>query len=154
MAVAFQPAPAPSHPISDIPPTVARLRETFESGRTRPLEWRRAQLEGLLRFAREQGEALVAALQADMGKPELEARTADVGQIVVGRTVGSGDREIRRDINRLILQSHYLKRLRINPTPAPVSGNNGPFIVVVDRAAGSLTSNLVAQTNGFATAAA
>jgi aldehyde dehydrogenase (NAD+) len=81
MAVAFQPAPAPSHPISDIPPTVARLRETFESGRTRPLEWRRAQLEGLLRFAREQGEALVAALQADMGKPELEARTADVGQI-------------------------------------------------------------------------
>ncbi|MCH2185362.1 aldehyde dehydrogenase family protein [Myxococcota bacterium] len=62
-------------------PTVQRLRQTFDSGRTRPLAWRKEQLEGVLAFGREQSEALVAALQADMGKPELEARTADIGQI-------------------------------------------------------------------------
>jgi len=73
--------PVPSHPVADIAPTVARLRETFESGRTRPLAWRRKQLEGLLAFAKQNSDALVAALQADMGKPELEARAADVGQI-------------------------------------------------------------------------
>jgi len=73
--------PVPSHPVDEIAPTVARLRATFDAGKTRPLAWRRRQLEGLLRFAKENGDALVAALQADMGKPELEARAADVGQI-------------------------------------------------------------------------
>jgi aldehyde dehydrogenase (NAD+) len=77
-----RPAPVPSFPVSQIPDTVARLRRTFDSGRTRPLEWRRAQLEGLVAFARENSDALVAALQADMGKPDLEARAADIGQVV------------------------------------------------------------------------
>jgi aldehyde dehydrogenase (NAD+) len=80
-ASATMKSPVPSHPVDEIAPTVARLRETFDSGRTRPLAWRRKQLEGLLAFAKENSDALVAALQADMGKPELEARAADVGQI-------------------------------------------------------------------------
>jgi len=78
---AATPAPVPNSPIEEIGPLVARLRETFESGRTRPLAWRRSQLEALIRFAKECGDALVEALQADMGKPELEARAADIGQI-------------------------------------------------------------------------
>ena len=80
-ATAIQPTPAPSSPIDEIAPLVARLRKTFDGGRTRPLAWRRAQLEALIRFARENSDALVEALQADMGKPELEARAADIGQI-------------------------------------------------------------------------
>ncbi|MEE2703207.1 MAG: aldehyde dehydrogenase family protein [Myxococcota bacterium] len=78
---ATQGAPVPSSPVGKIPELVGRLRLTFESGRTRQLAWRRRQLEGLLAFADEQGDRLVAALQADLGKPELEARAADVGQI-------------------------------------------------------------------------
>ena len=73
----------PSFPIAEIAPTVQRLRETFDSGRTRPLAWRKEQLEGILAFGKEQGDALVTALQADMGKPEVEARTADIGQIAI-----------------------------------------------------------------------
>ena len=80
-AAAIQPANVPSSPIDEIAPLVARLRKTFESGRTKPLAWRRAQLEALIRFAKENSDALVEALQADMGKPELEARAADIGQI-------------------------------------------------------------------------
>ncbi len=78
---AIHTTPAPSHPIDEIAPIVAKLRATFDSGRTRPLAWRRQQLEGLLAFVNEQGDALVSALQADFGKPELEARAADVGQV-------------------------------------------------------------------------
>ncbi len=80
-ATAIKLAPVPSSRIDDIAPLVARLRKTFDSGKTRPLAWRRSQLEALIRFAKENADALVAALQADMGKPELEARAADVGQI-------------------------------------------------------------------------
>ena len=80
-ATALEIAPVPSSPIDEIEPLVARLRETFDSGRTKPLAWRKAQLEALIRFAKENGDALVEALQADFGKPELEARAADIGQI-------------------------------------------------------------------------
>jgi aldehyde dehydrogenase (NAD+) len=80
-ATSIQPAPVPTSPLDGIAPLVARLRETFDSGKTKPLAWRRAQLEALIRFAKENSDALVEALQADMGKPELEARAADVGQI-------------------------------------------------------------------------
>jgi aldehyde dehydrogenase (NAD+) len=74
-------APVPNSPIDEIAPIVARLRATFDSGKTKPLTWRRAQLEALIRFAKENSDVLVEALQADMGKPELEARAADIGQI-------------------------------------------------------------------------
>jgi len=82
-ATAVRLAPVPTSPIEEISPLVAKLRTTFDSGKTKPLAWRRAQLEALIRFAKENSDALVEALQADMGKPELEARAADVGQITI-----------------------------------------------------------------------
>ena len=82
-ATAVHLAPVPTSPIEEISPLVAKLRTTFDSGKTKPLAWRRAQLEALIRFAKENSDALVEALQADMGKPELEARAADVGQITI-----------------------------------------------------------------------
>lgn len=80
---AIDSAPVPSSSIAAIPDLVQRLRSTFDSGKTRSLAWRRAQLEALIRFARENDGALIEALRADMGKPELEARVADVGQITI-----------------------------------------------------------------------
>jgi aldehyde dehydrogenase (NAD+) len=60
-------------------PLVGELRDAFERGHTRPLPWRRAQLEALLRLL-EEGEAeLTAALAEDLGRPSLEAYAADVG---------------------------------------------------------------------------
>ena len=49
-ATAIGLAPVPASPIDEIAPRVAQLRATFDSGRTRPLAWRRAQLQGLVRF--------------------------------------------------------------------------------------------------------
>ncbi|KRA38881.1 MULTISPECIES: aldehyde dehydrogenase family protein [unclassified Nocardioides] len=57
---------------------VARLRETFDSGRTRDLDWRRDQLGVLARMLRENEEALLAALAEDLGKPRFEAWAGDV----------------------------------------------------------------------------
>ena len=79
-----EPAVSVSFPRTDveqIPEIVARLRAAFEAGRTRPLAWRREQLERLGALLAEQGQALVEALQADLRKPELEAWAADVGSV-------------------------------------------------------------------------
>ncbi|MFP5257153.1 MAG: aldehyde dehydrogenase family protein [Acidimicrobiia bacterium] len=62
-----------------IPGTVASLRHAFQSGRTRPLEWRHRQLDALLRILDEHGPDLVAALGRDMGKPPVEAHATDIG---------------------------------------------------------------------------
>jgi aldehyde dehydrogenase (NAD+) len=85
MSVALSP-PLRSVPRTDpgrIPALVDGLRTTFESGRTRPLAWRRQQLERLRALARENGDALVEALRLDLGKPALEAYAADIGQVTV-----------------------------------------------------------------------
>jgi aldehyde dehydrogenase (NAD+) len=63
----------------EIPDRVARLRATFESGRTRPAAWRAEQLGRLRALLVENAAALQEALHADLRKPELEAWTADVG---------------------------------------------------------------------------
>jgi aldehyde dehydrogenase (NAD+) len=64
-----------------IPGLVARARQGFESGRTRPLAWRLEQLQRLEDMIRENGDRLVEALQADLRKPALEAWTTDVGAV-------------------------------------------------------------------------
>ena len=51
---------------------VERLRETFRSGRTRPLSWRRAQLDAMQRMLEENDAAVAEALAADFDKPAQE----------------------------------------------------------------------------------
>jgi aldehyde dehydrogenase (NAD+) len=55
------------------------LRTAFNRGHTRPMAWRRAQLEALLRMIDENEEELVAALHTDLGRPELEGFATDLG---------------------------------------------------------------------------
>ncbi len=73
--------PVPHSALDDIPPMVERLRATFESGKTRPLAWRREQLQGLRAYGKEQAERLAEALHADLNKPAMEAYAADIGQV-------------------------------------------------------------------------
>jgi len=77
-------APSLSEPHSDvasIPARVERLRSAFDAGRTRPLEWRREQLQGIRALVRENVDVLEAALKADLGKPNLEGFLADLGAV-------------------------------------------------------------------------
>jgi aldehyde dehydrogenase (NAD+) len=66
----------------DVPATVAKLRATFASGRTRPLEWRREQLERLKALLAEREADLLGALKSDLGKPPTEAWATDVGFVI------------------------------------------------------------------------
>src|SRR3954451_11804033 len=61
-----------------IPSVVARLRQTFRSGRTRPLEWRIGQLHALERLLAEREKDLVQAIQADLGRNATDAWLADL----------------------------------------------------------------------------
>jgi aldehyde dehydrogenase (NAD+) len=69
-----------SPPTSIDAPTLNKaLRATFESGRTRSLEWRQEQLAGLRRMMDEGDAELTEALRADLGRPSMEAYAADIG---------------------------------------------------------------------------
>src|SRR5262249_16968057 len=52
---------------------VARLRASFDSGRTRPLAYRQEQLAGIARLLKEREREIEAALHDDMGRPAFEA---------------------------------------------------------------------------------
>ncbi|MCH7231891.1 aldehyde dehydrogenase family protein [Glycomyces sp. L485] len=58
--------------------TVTRLRSQYETGRTKPIPWRLAQLKGLDRMLREGGDELADALRADLGKSAPESFLAEI----------------------------------------------------------------------------
>lgn len=62
----------------DIPATVARLRKTFATGRTRDIEWRRRQLLQLAKLMEENEAAIAAALAEDLDRSPFESFIADV----------------------------------------------------------------------------
>ena len=64
--------------VDEIPAIVAGLRATFDSGRTRPLSWRKAQLKALARLLRERESELLEALRADLGKSDIEGWITEV----------------------------------------------------------------------------
>ncbi|MBI4996278.1 MAG: aldehyde dehydrogenase family protein [Rhodocyclales bacterium] len=66
----------------DIPPVVAGLREAYDSGLTRPLQWRRDQLRSLRRMLVEHAPEFDLALNEDLGKPPAEARLTETGFLV------------------------------------------------------------------------
>ena len=57
---------------------VDRLRATFETGRTRPVEWRLAQLRGIARLLDERESDIATALAADLGRSPHESWFGDV----------------------------------------------------------------------------
>ncbi|MFJ2829619.1 aldehyde dehydrogenase family protein [Streptomyces sp. NPDC087263] len=87
---------------------VSRLRSTFRSGRTKPVEWRKTQLRRLRELLTTHGEDIAAALHADLGKSSTEAFRTEINFTV---------REI----------DHTLEHLDswLRPEPAPVPAHLG-----------------------------
>jgi aldehyde dehydrogenase (NAD+) len=61
---------------------VQMLRESFESGRARPLAYRQQQLDGLGRFLKEREHEIEQALHDDMGRPAFEVYPSEIALIV------------------------------------------------------------------------
>lgn len=51
---------------------VQRARRSFQTGKTKPLEFRLQQLKNLLRFMSERRKDIAAAVKKDLGKVTLE----------------------------------------------------------------------------------
>src|SRR5580704_12258432 len=60
---------------------VTHLRQGYDRGLTRPLDWRRAQLRQLQRMLAEREAEWLAALAADLHKPAVEGWATDIGAI-------------------------------------------------------------------------
>jgi aldehyde dehydrogenase (NAD+) len=61
---------------------VARLRATFATGRTQPLEWRLKQLDAIVRLMEENEDAIAEALLSDLGRSAFDSFFADVAPVV------------------------------------------------------------------------
>jgi len=64
-----------------IPDTVAQLRATFRSGRSRAVDWRLDQLRGLVRLVVEREADFAAALGKDLGRDAFNAWLADLAPV-------------------------------------------------------------------------
>ncbi|MFL6205064.1 MAG: aldehyde dehydrogenase family protein [Acidimicrobiales bacterium] len=96
----------------DAPTLNKQLRATFDSGRTRPLAWREAQLAGLRRMMEEGEDELLEALRTDLGRPTAEAFAADIGHT---------KQELRHYAKHV---SRWMKptKVRLPATVAPAKG--------------------------------
>ncbi|KAL1743347.1 Aldehyde/histidinol dehydrogenase [Schizophyllum fasciatum] len=68
--------------IDEIPKIHARLRATFESGKTQPLAYRRHQLLQLARLIQDNAEAMQDAIFRDYGKQKLEVVIGELSPAV------------------------------------------------------------------------
>ena len=80
MAITSEPRTESATPAAtpDVAAVVARVRAAYASGRTRPIEWRVEQLDGLTRMLTREEDRFSAALAADLGKPTIEGYVADI----------------------------------------------------------------------------
>jgi aldehyde dehydrogenase (NAD+) len=75
------PSSATGHP-ANIAATVGRLRQTFASGRTRDIEWRKRQLLQLAKLMEDNEPAIADALAQDLDRSPFEAFIADIATTV------------------------------------------------------------------------
>ena len=68
----------PHTDISTIAGIVAHLRNTYNSRITRPLDWRRQQLQAMINMLEENEGEFLEALKIDLGKPTAEAFITDL----------------------------------------------------------------------------
>jgi len=71
-------APAGTLDAADHSAVLADLRRTFDTGRTRPLQWRLDQLEGIETLCRDEEAAIAEALHSDLGRSPVEAWLGDI----------------------------------------------------------------------------
>ncbi|MDR6505961.1 aldehyde dehydrogenase family protein [Arthrobacter oryzae] len=60
---------------------VARSRQLFDGGTTRPLAWRLEQLRNLRRMLTDRGEDFAVALRSDLGKHRSESQLTEIGYV-------------------------------------------------------------------------
>src|SRR5262245_2422622 len=132
-------------PTTDIPAVVAKLRDTFKSGRTRSLEWRKQQLQALERLMLENEAAVAAALEEDLGRSPFEAWLADIAS-----TAGEA-KDAAKNVRKWMRRKHRLLELSQLPgrgwveyepygTVLIIGAWNFPFVLTLGPAVGAIAA--------------
>jgi len=138
---------APTVPASGsaVAETVARLRQTFATGRTRNLKWRKEQLLALKQLLVENEGKVADALEKDLGRSPFEAWLADVAS-----TTGEAA-YAAKNVGKWAKRSHRLLELSQLPgrgwvehepygTVLIIGAWNFPFALTLGPAAGAIAA--------------
>jgi aldehyde dehydrogenase (NAD+) len=132
-------------PTTTIPAVVDKLRETFKSGRTRSLEWRRQQLQALETMMVENEAAIAAALEEDLGRSPFEAWLADIAS-----TAGEA-KDAAKNVRKWMRRKYRLLELSQLPgrgwveyepygTVLIIGAWNFPFVLTLGPAVGAIAA--------------
>src|SRR6201991_260912 len=154
---------APAAPVSgpDVATTVARLRATFATGRTRNLEWRKAQLLALKRLMEENETKIADALEKDLGRSPFEAWLADVANTVgectyAAKNVGKWAKRRHRLLEMSQLPGRGFVEYEPYGTVLIIGAWNYPFYLTLGPAVGAIAAGntLVLKPSEIAPASA
>ena len=129
----------------DIAGTVRRLRDTFATGRTRSLDWRKQQLRALEKMMVENEAAIADALEQDLGRKPFEAWLADIAS-----TAGEA-RDAAKHVGRWTRRKYRLLELSQLPgrgwveyepygTVLVIGAWNFPFALTLGPAVGAIAA--------------
>ena len=68
--------------VVDIAPKIQLIKNTFASGKTKPLPWRIEQLAQIRKMVVEQQDKIFVAMQQDLGRCNMESWTAELGGVI------------------------------------------------------------------------
>jgi len=132
-------------PATDIPATVARLRETFKSGRTRSVEWRKQQLQALEKMMTDNEGAFMEALDKDLGRSPFEAWLADIASTAgEAKDAAKNVKKWMRRRYRLLEMSQLPGRGWVEYEPygtvLVIGAWNFPFVLTLGPAVGAIAA--------------
>ena len=150
-------APKTQHPASGAPPksgapqstdiaaTVARLRQTFATGRTRNVEWRKRQLLQLQKLMDENEAQIAAALAEDLGRKPFEAWMADIAGTAAearyaAKHVGKWMRRKHRLLERAQLPGRGWVEYEPYGTVLIIGAWNYPFVLTLGPAVAAIAA--------------
>ncbi|OBH40229.1 aldehyde dehydrogenase family protein [Mycobacterium mantenii] len=130
---------------ADIPATVARLRQTFATGRTRDVEWRKRQLLQLVKMMDDNEGAIMEALDKDLGRGPFEAWLADIAS-----TLGEA-KDAAKNVKKWMRRKYRLLEMSQLPgrgwveyepygTVLIIGAWNFPFVLTLGPAVGAIAA--------------
>jgi aldehyde dehydrogenase (NAD+) len=135
----------PAQATVDIPGTVRKLRETFASGRTRSVEWRKGQLQAMERMMTENEGAIMEALDKDLGRSPFEAWLADIASTAgEAKDAAKNVKKWMRRKYRLLEMSQLPGRGWVEHEPygtiLVIGAWNFPFVLTLGPAIGAIAA--------------
>lgn len=134
-----------SQATEDIPSVVRRLRDTFKSGRTKSIDWRRQQLKAMERLALENEQAIAAALEQDLGRKPFEAWLADIASVAgeakdAAKHVGKWAKRRYRMLEMSQLPGRGWVEYEPYGTVLVIGAWNFPFVLTLGPAVGAIAA--------------